>query len=136
MVIGPRRLAAALLAGVALTAACRQSAQDIANGPGPMRALAQRVPSQRYGGEYRKQAADRDSALWGRAVEFCAAKEGLEYPNCAPVRMVAFLRGNTAPARTDEPFSLRPGLGSGNNPKARSKTRDAVHDSLARPRPR
>ena len=91
---------------IALIAGCRASPEDVANGPDPLLALAQHVESSRYGPDYWTQVAGRDSVLWGKATAFCGQVDASEYPTCASVRMVDYLR-NTAPAAAPEPFTFR-----------------------------
>ena len=92
---------------IVLVAGCRAAPEDAANGPDPLLALAQHVESSRYGPEYWKQAAERDSVLWEKATAFCGGADASEYPTCASVRMVDHLRANTAPAAPPEPFTFR-----------------------------
>ena len=97
----------AQVALIALVAGCRASSEDLANGPDPMLALAQHVESSRYGPEYWKEVAGEDSVLWRKATAFCAGDAADEYPTCAAVRMVDYLRANTRPAAPPEPFTFR-----------------------------
>ena len=86
---------------------CRESPEDIANGPDPLRALAQHVESSRYGPEYWKSLAERDPALWNKAAAFCRQRAATEYPTFASVKMVEFFRTNTQPAQTPDSFTFR-----------------------------
>jgi hypothetical protein len=92
---------------VALLIGCRPSAEDVANGPDPLRALAQHVESSRYGPDYWKDVAGRNPALWAKATAFCRRGDSDECPTCASVKMVEFLEGNTQPAAPADSFSFR-----------------------------
>ena len=83
------RRPSAVLAGAMLTAACGAvSDADIANGDDPMRALEVQPLSSRYNSTYWQTQAERNPALWNRAVTFCEAHrnaaEGAK-PNCGSV---------------------------------------------------
>ena len=100
-------LPASRLALILLVLSCRESPEDVANGPDPLRALAQHVESSRYGPEYWKGVAERDPTLWSKATEFCGRRDADEYPTCASVKMVEFFRANTQPARPPDSFTFR-----------------------------
>ena len=86
---------------------CSGSPDDIANGPDPLRALAQHVESSRYGPDYWKRVAEQNVPLWRKATAFCGGAEATEYPTCATVRMVDFLRRGVQPAAPPDPFTFR-----------------------------
>jgi hypothetical protein len=90
-----------------LLAGCRTSPEDIANGPDPLRALAQHVESSRYGAEYWKGVANGNPELWAKATAFCRRQDSPEYPTCASVKMAEFFVGNTQPAPAPDSFSFR-----------------------------
>lgn len=91
---------------------CRASPEDVANGPDPLKALAQHVESSRYGPEYWKRVAARDTEVWAKATRFCRQANALEYPTCASVKMVEFFQGNTRPGPKTEPFTFRSDRGA------------------------
>ena len=88
-------------------AACRPAPEDVANGPDPLRALAQHVESSRYGPDYWKQMAQQNGPVWHKALAYCQVREATEYPTCASVKMVAFLEANARPAVEPAPFTYR-----------------------------
>lgn len=88
-------------------AGCRTSPEDIANGPDPLRALAQHVESSRYGADYWKSVANGNPELWAKATTFCRRQDSPEYPTCASVKMAEFFVGNTQPATAPDSFSFR-----------------------------
>lgn len=87
------RRGVALLALIA-AAGCRTASEtDIANGDDPIRALEVSVPGTRYTSTYWQTQAERDPALWKRAVAYCEphrkAPTGAR-PNCAAVYTAQF----------------------------------------------
>jgi hypothetical protein len=111
--LGMSTLSVLAVSAVLLLSTCERSAEAIANGSDPLKALAQHVPSSRYGPEYWKAAAARNDSLWRRAVAFCERPDHTEYPSCSSVEMARIFRANVQPARgesarTRRPFSLRP----------------------------
>jgi hypothetical protein len=93
--------------GLGLLVGCQAAPEDVANGPDPLKALAQHIESSRYGPDYWKQAAERQPVLWRKAMAFCGRKDASEYPTCASVKMVDFLRSNSRPAARPAPFTFR-----------------------------
>ena len=89
-----------------LLGGCTESAEEIANGDDPLRALEAPVPSDRYGTGYWSRQMRSDADLWSRATAFCSANNDGEHPNCDAVRYVEMMdRMSTMPE--DEPNDFR-----------------------------
>ncbi len=77
----------ALLIVTVLAGGC--TAEDVADGEDPIRALSASSPSTRYGELYWRQQLVQDSDAWQRAVAYCkpgdAYRESGKYPNCSMV---------------------------------------------------
>ena len=89
-----RRLSAGTGAALAclLAAGCVDTAEQVANGGDPLRALTVAHRSDRYTSTYWAQTSAADSALWAQAVEYCEGRTSGDHPNCEAVRQVQAVR--------------------------------------------
>jgi hypothetical protein len=71
-----------------LAVGCLDSAEAIANGGDPLRALTVAHRSDRYTSTYWTQMSTTDSPLWEQAVEYCEGRTSGDHPNCDAVRQV------------------------------------------------
>lgn len=71
-----------------LALGCVDTAEAIANGGDPLRALTVAHRSDRYTPTYWTQMSTADSPLWEQAVEYCERRTSGDHPNCDAARQV------------------------------------------------
>ncbi len=99
-----------LLAGVAAAAACRPTAEAVAEGDDPLAALGAPVASARYDGGFWAREAHRESLTWKRARALCRERADESLPTCRTVTLVA--RWEEAPSLPPLPPLSPPSLGA------------------------
>ena len=86
----------AALVLVVVAAACRPTAEAVAEGDDPLAALGAPVESARYGGAFWARQAHRESLVWKRALALCRERADERLPTCRTVALVE--RWERAPA--------------------------------------
>jgi hypothetical protein len=98
-----------LVGTVLAVVACGPSAEAVANGDDPVAALKSPTVSSRYTVPFWTRAVREQPAVWQEAKAYCLGPDGLQAPNCAPVREVEIIERMAAPKPARPGIRLRTG---------------------------